>query len=61
MEQCLAILLFHECSTLLQRWEAKEWATAQSVQWSIWESRQMEEQDHAERYWEIVEEGLFSD
>ena len=58
MQQCLAILLFHECSTLLERWEVTEWAGTETT---LWREKRMEEQEHAERYREMVEDGWFSD
>ena len=61
MKQCLAVLLFHECSALLEPYEEAEWAATQAVLWSIWMEKRREMHEHAERYREMIEEGWFSD
>ena len=59
MQQCLAILLFHDCSALLEQWELSEWAATETTLWNIWWEKRIEEQEHPGR--EMVEEGCFSD
>ena len=58
MQQCLAILLFHE---LLEPCEVSEWAATETTRWNIWWEKRIQEQEHAERKTEMVEEGWFID
>ena len=57
MKQCLTVLLFHECSALLERYGEAEWAATQA----IWMEKRREMHEHAEWYREMIEEGWFSD
>ena len=36
MQQCLAVLLYRECSDLLEQYEEARWAASQAALWSIW-------------------------
>ena len=56
MQQCLAILLFHECIELSEMYEEAERAATQAL-WSIYTEKRREMYEHAERCREMVEEG----
>ena len=46
------------CSELLEMYEEAEWAATQAALWSIYMEKRKEMYAHAERYREMVEEGL---
>ena len=62
MLECLALLLFKECSVLLNPWEIERWAAAtETVLWSLLYQQKSEESEIDLPYCEMVEEGWFSD